>query len=247
MTEQTPAEQALPFEMSEPLQTFYREMEARLARSGLALVVERGPGPEFGGFYVEEGRARVVLRDDLPPEAAEHTLAHELVHGLQRLEEWPRASAAPTLGDDSPAEEVAAVLQALVHCAAAEMRIAPLGLSAEWEQSERQRNVRYLLRAPHTGSDRRGTPAWAYWTLLYAYLSVLHPHERVRTLLGNIGRALPKAAKAGAEAAALVRQTGYATRGQALNTLRAVHGLLALGDNIVIEQVQEAAPEGGAE
>lgn len=245
MNDHTPAEQTLPFEMGGALRAFYREMEARLAQSGLSLVVERGPGPEFGGFYVEEGRARVVLRDDLPPDAAEHTLAHELVHGLQRLEGWPRASAAPTLGDDSPAEEVAAVLQALVHCAAAELRIAPLGLSAEWEQSERQRNVRYLLRAPHAGSDQRGTPAWAYWTLLYAYLSVLHPQARVRTLLGNIGRALPEAAKVGAEAAAVVQHTGYATREQALDTLRSVHDLLALGDNIVIEQVQDEDP--GAE
>lgn len=138
----------LDVELPEPLAAFYREVEALFAAEGLSLVCERASGPEFGGFYREEGRALVTVRYDLPPEATCHTLAHELVHGLQRREGWPLASAGPELGADSLAEEVAAVLQALVHCAAAELRIAPLGLDASWEQRERHAGVRYMLRAP---------------------------------------------------------------------------------------------------
>lgn len=234
----------LDVELPEPLAAFYREVEALFAAEGLSLVCERASGPEFGGFYREEGRALVTVRHDLPPEATCHTLAHELVHGLQRREGWPLASAGPELGADSPAAEVAAVLQALVHCAAAELRIAPLGLDASWEQRERHAGVRYMLRAPHPGANVPGTPAWAYWSLLYAYLELLHPAEHVRTLLRNIQRALPQAAATGQRAAELVRFHGYATPDQALAAMRAVHELLRLGHHVVIEDPRATATAG---
>lgn len=232
----------LDVELPEPLAAFYREVQALLAADGLPLVCERAAGPEFGGFYREEGRALVTVRFDLPPEATCHTLAHELVHALQRHEGWPLASANPELGADSPAEEIAAVLQALVHCAAAELRIAPLGLDASWEQRERHAGVRYMLRAPHPGANVPGTPAWAYWSLLYAYLELLHPPAYVQTLLRNIRRAIPQAGAAGQRAAELVRFHGYATAGQALAAMRAVHELLGLGEHVLIEDPRSEIP-----
>jgi hypothetical protein len=232
----------LDVELPEPLAAFYREVEALFAAEGITLVCERAAGPEFGGFYRETDRALVTVRSDLPPEATCHTLAHELVHALQRREGWPLASASPELGEDSPAAEVAAVLQALVHCAAAELRIAPLGLDASWEQRERHAGVRHMLRAPHPGANVPGTPAWAYWSLLYAYLDLLHPPAHVQTLLRNFRRVVPQAAATGQRATDLVRFHGYATSGQALAAMRAVHHLLRLGDHVVIEDPRAGTP-----
>ena len=228
-------------EIDGPLAAFYLEIERRLAEVGRTLTVTHTPGPEFGGFYLADDHARVELREDLPPDAVRHTLAHELAHGLQRLEGWPRAEANRDLGEESPAEEVASVLQALVQCAAAELRVAPLGLDPSWEQHERHANVRYMLRAPHEGANQRGTPAWGYWTLLYAYLDLIHAPDQTRTLLRNMERAIPEAAAAGKEVAELVRRTGYATREQALACLRGVQELLALTPHVVIVD-----PHGGA-
>jgi hypothetical protein len=235
----------LGVEISGSLAEFYAEVEQRFAADGVAIYCARSDGPEFGGFYLEGERARVALRSDLPPDAFRHTLAHELVHGLQRHEGWPKAVANPDLGDDSAAEEVAAVLQAIVHCSAAELRIAPLGLDPSWEQGERHAGIRNLLRAPHRGADTYGTPAWAYWSLLYAYITLLHPAERSRTLLHNFERAIPLAAEAGREAAALVQRHGYATREQGLASLLAVHDAMALGPHVLVEDPREGAVHDG--
>src|SRR5262245_33336375 len=107
-------------ELPDALAAYYCEVEEELRGKGYTLTCERMDGPEFGGFYLNEGTATVGVRSDLPDTAACHTIAHELAHGRQRLEGWPRAIANPALGDASPAEEVASVLQAVVHCAAAE-------------------------------------------------------------------------------------------------------------------------------
>lgn len=227
--------------LSDELAAFYREVETVWAASGVTLYADRDDGPAFGGFYLEGERARLGLRRDLPPDAFRHTLAHELAHSLQRKEGWPRAAANPDLGEGSPAEEVASVLQAIVHCAAANLRIAPLGLDSSWEQGERHANVRMLLRAPHAGADQHGTPAWAYWALLYAYLTVIHRPEQTRTLLRNIRRALPDAAETGEQVAGIINQTGYATREQALTSLRAVQEAMALGPSIQIEDPADGA------
>src|SRR6266498_3528092 len=96
--------EVLGVELPEALAKFYRKVRAEFAQDGVTIYCAASPGPEFGGFYLEGQQA----------------------HGLQRREGWPTASANPELGEDTPAEEVASVLQALVHCAAAEMRIAPL-------------------------------------------------------------------------------------------------------------------------
>lgn len=226
----------LGVELPEPLADFYRQVEALYAADGVALTCERDDGPAFGGFYLDDGRATVAIRHDLPPEAVCHTLAHELTHGLQRREGWPRALANPDLGDPTAAAELASMLQAIVQCAAAELRIAPLGLDSSWETSERHRTIRYLLRAPQSDADQRGSPGWAYWSLLYAYVSLLHPPERSRTLLHNIARAIPLAAEAGQAAAEAVRRHGYATKEQALEALRAAHDILGFGSEIVIAE-----------
>jgi hypothetical protein len=126
------------------------------------------------------------------------------------------------------------MLQALVHCAAAELRIAPLGLDNSWELRQRHETVRYLLRAPHEHANRRTTPTWAYWSLLYAYVALLHPPEHTRTLLRNFRRAIPNAAEAGEEAAELVRRHGFATRAQAVASLNAVRDALVLRPLVVI-------------
>lgn len=228
------------------LAAFYGEVENALRAAGYTLTCERMEGPEFGGFYLAEGAATVGVRRDLPPDAVCHTLAHELAHGLQRIGGWPGATANPKRGTDSAAEEVAAVLQAIVHCSGAEARIAPLGLDPSWEQAERHQHIRALLRAPHTGANRRGTPAWAYWSLLYAYLTLLHPPERVRTLLRNFHRVIPNAAAAGETAAALVRQHGHNTADQALASLRAVQEAMQLAPNILIEDPRDGAVYGEA-
>ena len=217
------------------LTSFYQEVEALFADQGVMLTCEWIEGPEFGGFYPNGPIATVGIRSDLPPEAIPHTLAHELVHGLQRQEAWPKAIGNPERGDDSPAEQVASVLQGIIHCTAAELRIAPLGLDPSWEQRERHQMVRLMLRAPDADAARRGTPLWAYWSLLYTYIGLLHPPEHTRTLLRNIERALPAAAEAGREVMDLVREHGYATREQALSSLRAVQRALELGPNILIE------------
>ncbi len=235
---------ALDVELPGPLAAFYREVEALFAAEGRSLVCERASGPEFGGCYHEQERVLITVRFDLPPEATCHTLAHELVHALQRREGWPLAAASPELGEESPAGEVASVLQALVHCAAAELRIAPLGLDASWEQRERHAGVRQMLRAPHPDANVPGTPAWAYWSLLYAYLELLHPPAHVQTLLRNIRRALPQAAATGQQAAELVRFHGYATPDQALAAMRAVHELLRLGQHVMIEDPRASATAG---
>lgn len=232
--------------LPDPLAAFYAEVERQLAGEGITLTCEARPGPEFGGFYLEDDRAVVGLRHDLPPDAILHTLAHELVHGLQRREGWPRAVANPELGEQSDAEEVASVLQAIVHCAGAELRIAPLGLDPSWEHRERHKNVRQMLRAPHPGASQPGTPAWAYWSLLYAYISLIHAPERSRTLLHNFERAVPEAATAGRRAVALVRERGVATREQALAALRAVQESLALAPHILIEDLRDGAVYGAA-
>src|SRR5690349_10946782 len=132
----------LGVELPEALAAFYEEVAAVFRAEGIEISCEASDGPEFGGFYLEGERARVAVRRDLPPDAVLHTLAHELVHGLQRREGWPRAEANADLGAENPAEEVASVLQAIVHCAAAELRIAPLGLDPSWEQGERHANIR---------------------------------------------------------------------------------------------------------
>jgi len=232
----------LDVELPEPLAALYREVAALFAAEGRPLTCERAAGPEFGGCYYEPQRVLITVRSDLPPEATCHTLAHELVHALQRREGWPLASANSELGEDSPAAEVASVLQAVVHCAAAELRIAPLGLDASWEQRERHAGVRRMLRAPHPDANVPGTPAWAYWSLLYAYLGLLHPPAHVQTLLRNIRRAIPQAGTTGQQAAELVRFHGYATAGQALAAMRAVHELLRLGNHVLIEDPRADAP-----
>lgn len=231
----------LGVELSEELAAFYREVEAAWAERGVTLYADRDDGPAFGGFYIEGERARLGIRRDLPPDAFLHTLAHELAHSLQRKENWPRATANPALGEGSPAEEVASVLQAIVHCAAANLRIAPLGLDPSWEHRERHNNIRMLLRAPHIGADQHGTPAWAYWALLYAYLGIIHAPEQTRTLLRNIRRALPDAADTGDEVIALINRHGYATREQALAALRAVQEAMDLSDSVRIEDPADGA------
>ncbi len=234
----------LGIELTGDLADFYAKVEALYAEDGLALTCEAGDGPEYGGFFRGEGAARVEVRRDLPPDAMRHTLAHELVHGLQRREGWPRAEANSDLGDDSSADEVAAMLQAIVHCTAAELRIAPLGLDGSWEQDQRHQAVRTLIRTPHPGADEEGTAAWAYWSLLYAYISLLHPPEHSRTLLHNIERALPAAGASGREAAALVRQHGYATREQALAAMLAVQEAMALAPDVLVEDPRDGAVYG---
>jgi hypothetical protein len=236
--------EVLGVELPPQLATFYAEVESLLGAAGITLTCELMDGAEFGGFYLLEGEATVGVRRDLPPEAACHTLAHELAHGLQRLGGWPRAVSHPKRGDQSSGEEVAAVLQAIVHCSAAELRIAPLELDASWEQVERHHNIRAMLRAPHRGANQPGTLAWAYWAILYAYISLLHPQERSRALLHNFERAIPAAAAAGRRAAALVREHGYATPDQALAALRAVQDALSLGPNILIEDPRDGAAYG---
>lgn len=231
----------LGVELSESLAAFYQEVEALLGQRGITLTCEQGPGPEFGGFYLSGDRATVQVRHDLPPDAIQHTLGHELVHGLQRQEGWPRAAAGPDPLGKAEAEEVAAVLQALVQCAAAELRISPLGLDPSWEQRQRHEGIRRLLRAPHPEATERGTASWAYWSLLYAYLSLLHPAESVRTLLRNFDRALPTAAAAGRQAVELVRQHGYATADQGLAAMVAVQQALELAPRVVVEDPRAGA------
>ncbi len=227
--------------LPEGLAAFYEEVARHFAAKEIELYTAPGDGPEFGGFYREEGKARVEVRQDLKGDAFCHTLAHELAHGLQRDDGWPLATANPDLGEGSSAEEVASVLQAMVHCAGAELRIAPLGLDASLEQNERHSNVRYMLRAPHAGTDIPGTPAWGYWSLLYAYLAVIHPEKQVRTLLRNFERAIPVAADAGKRAAEIVRREGYATREQALASLRGVRDALNLAPHVLITDPREGA------
>jgi hypothetical protein len=226
------------------LAAFYEETRQVLDGRGYTLSCERSAGPQFGGFYLAEGTATVQVRGDLPPEAFCHTLAHELAHGLQRLEGWPHVTANPQHSEAVAAEEVALVLQAVAHCAGAEHRIAALGLDPSWEQSERHYNIRALLRAPHVGANQPGTPAWAYWAALYAYIAVLHPPEHSRTLLRNFRRAIPQAALAGEQIAALVRAHGYTTADEALTSLRAVQDALTLAPMLRIEDPREGAVYG---
>lgn len=216
------------------LEAFYHEVAALFAADGKPLVARRGPGPEFGGFYVEDDQAIVALRHDLPPDALLHALGHELAHGLQRREGWPRVEANMAVRPDPANVEIAATLQALVHCSGAELRIAPLGLDPAWQQAQRHAVIRSLLRAPDPAASRRGTSAWAYWSLLHAYVGLLHPEQHTRVLLKNIERALPQAAAAGREAATLVRRRGWATRDQALASLRTVRDALDLGGMVVV-------------
>jgi hypothetical protein len=231
-------------ELPPDLAAFYEEVGKVTEDAGYTLTCERIDGPEFGGFYLREGTATVGVRRDMPPDAFLHTVAHELAHGLQRLGGWPKVVANPKLGDESAGEEVASVLQAVVHCSAAELQIASLNLDPSWEQVERHHNIRALLRAPHAGADQRGTPAWAYWAALYAYLSLLHPPERSRTLLHNFRRAIPEAAAAGEQIATLVREHGYSTPDEALAAFRAVQEALNLAPNILIEDPREGAVYG---
>ncbi len=227
--------------LPDTLAAFYEEVQRHFAAKDIELYCAWGAGPEFGGFYREDGKVRVEVRQDLTGDAFCHTLAHELAHGLQREDGWPLATANPELGEGSSAEEVASVLQAIVHCAGAELRIAQLGLDPAVEQRERHNNVRYMLRAPHAGADTPGTPAWGYWSLLYAYLTVLHSEQQVRTLLRNFERSVPVAAEAGKRAAAIIQHEGYATRQQALAALRGVRDALNLAPHVLVTDPQDGA------
>jgi hypothetical protein len=236
----------LGIEVPPALAGYYGEVEAHLRAKGYALTCEWMEGPEFGGFYLSEGAATVGVRSDLPPLAVCHTIAHELAHGLQRLDGWPRVVANPALEGDAAAKDVAAVLQAVVHCAAAEARIDALGLDPSWEQMDRHQNIRALLRAPQADANHRGTPAWGYWAMLYAYITLLHPAAQSRALLHNIRRAIPEAAAAGTESAALVREHGFQTPEQALASLRAVQEALGLAPGLLVEDPRDGTVYGGA-
>lgn len=216
-------------DIGDVLDPLYAELAERVrSETERELQIEGFEGDAFSRVRWSDNSPTVTVyvHEQLPTHAIPHALAIALQHVRQRLDQYPEVRRPHGRQAATGAGPLRTMLREVVMAPEAESRIADLGLDREWEDEQRHEALKQILRRPPSEWTRDGTLGNQFAALQYARFEMEHPPKLWKALREEMEQSLPIAAERGKRAVAAVKEHGWNSVDDCLQSLVAVRDAL---------------------
>ena len=180
----------------------------------------------MGDYQLVNGIAKIRLDVNLIKPHFEETAAHELIHALEDSESWPITSRTVNLPYNSPEAIVGSELGAGVRDLHVYDTLKVLGFGSEYSNDARYRNSKKELVSATI--PQKGSPMHCIWILRYCFLAMTQRPNRWVKLKEMFLKRAPSIAIKGEELIGMLKNNGWSTPDQALNSMIAMRDSLGL-------------------
>jgi hypothetical protein len=218
-------------DIGDKLEPLYAELEARVKKEAQReLEIDSFDGDSFSRvrWSDDSPTVTVFVHEALPTHAIPHALAIALQHVRQRLDQYPEIRRPRGRQAAKGAAPLRTMLREVVMAPEAESRIADLKLDRTWEDEQRHEALKQILRRPPTEWKRDGTLGNQFAALQYARFEVEHPRRMWKSLREEMEETLPIAAEHGKQAVAALKENGWSSADDCLQSLIAVRDVLGM-------------------